>query len=76
MLFDESGECLGGRGLWYGSSAPTNNIAEAQSLVEAMEYVEEVGWTAPLVILGDSQLIVNFVLRKYKPALRELVLRV
>ena len=43
MLFDKLGECLGGRGLWFGAAASTNNVAEAQVLVEALHYVEEVG---------------------------------
>ena len=29
-----------------------------------------------VLVLGDSELITNFMLRKYKPSLRELVLRV
>ena len=29
-----------------------------------------------ILVLGDSELVINFMLRKYKPAMRELVLRV
>ena len=28
LLFDAHRECMGGKGRWYGTSAPTNNIAE------------------------------------------------
>ena len=39
LLFDAHGECVGGEGRWYGKSAPTNNIAEAQAMVDALEFV-------------------------------------
>ena len=55
MLFDKLGECIGGRGLWFRAVANTNNVTEAQALVEILHYVEEVGALGePLVVLGDS----------------------
>ena len=56
VLFDKLGECIGGRGLWFGAAANANNVAEAQELVEALG--------EPLVVLGDSELTINFMNRK------------
>ena len=77
MLFDKLGERIGGRGLWFGAAVNTNNVAEAQVLVEALCYVEEVGVLGePVVVLGDSELTINFMNRKCTPGKRELVTRV
>ena len=77
MLFNKLGECIGGRGLWFGAAANTNNVAESQALVEVLHYVEEVGALGePLVVLGDSELTINFMNRKCTPGKRELVMRV
>ena len=74
VLFDKLRECIGGRGLWFGAAANTNNVAEAQALVEALRYVEEMGALGePLVVLGDSELTINFMNRKCTPGKRELV---
>ena len=44
-------------------------------LVEALSYVEEVGvLEEPLVVLGDSELIINFMNRKCIPGKGELVM--
>ena len=77
MLYDKLRECIGGRGLWFGAAANTNNVAEAQALVEVLHYIEEVGALAePLVVLGDSELTINFLNRKCTPGKQELVTRV
>ena len=39
LLFDTHGQCVGGQGRWYATSAPTNNIAEAQAMVDALHFV-------------------------------------
>ena len=45
-------------------------------MVEALHYVEEVGALGePLVVLGDSELTINFMNRKCTPGKRELVTR-
>ena len=46
-------------------------------MVDGLAYVRalDMGRTKVLV-LGDSELVVNFMLRKYKPAMQELVIRV
>ena len=77
VLFDMDGECVGGIGRWYGKQAPTQNIAEAQAMVDGLAYVgaRNMGRTK-ILVLGDSELVINFMLRKYKPAMQELVLRV
>ena len=77
MLFDKLGECFGGRGLWFGAAANKNNVAEAQTLVEALHCIKKVGVLGePLVVLGDSELTINFMNRKCTPRKWQLVMRV
>ena len=77
VLFDKLWEYIGGRGLWFGAAANMNNVAKAQVLVEALRYVEDMGVLGePLVMLGDSELTINFMNRKCTPGKRELVTRV
>ena len=77
MLFDKLGECIGGRGLWFGAAVNINNVAEAQALVEALRYVEEVRALGELlVVLGDSELTINFMNHKCTPGKWELVTQV
>ena len=74
MLFGKLGECIGGHGLWFRVAANANNVTESQALVEVLHYVEEVGALGePLMVLGDSELTINFMNRKCTPGKLELV---
>ena len=75
LLFHPSGRCIGGQGKWYGSSAPTNNVAEASAVADGLDYVSSLHLpVSRLMVIGDSDLVINFMLRRYKPGKRELVL--
>ena len=68
---------MDGLGKWYGLDAPTQNIAAAQAMLDGLAYI----WQRQLqgehvLVLGDSELVINFLTRAHKPKLWELVARV
>lgn len=75
LMYAPSGECIGGGARWYGKSAPTNNVAEASAVVDGLRYVSGCDVNINrLTVIGDSDLVINFMTRRYKPGKRELVL--
>ena len=53
------------------------NIAEARTSVEAIEFWKAMKFQpCPLLLRGDSQIMINFLTRRYKPGKRELVVAV
>ena len=57
----------------FGAEATTNNAAELSALYEAVKQLAELRYTPEklglgVLILGDSELIVGFCNRKYKPS--------
>lgn len=57
------GVCLGGEGQWFGSDAPTNNVAEARAMLAGLRWVgSELGWAltlaGKLLVMGDSHLVI------------------
>ena len=68
---------MDGVGKWYGLDAPTQNIAEAQAMLDGLAYIRQRQLQGEhVLVLGDSELVINFLTRAYKPKLRELVVRV
>ena len=68
---------MDGLGKWYGLDAPTQNIAEAQAMLDGLAYIRQRQLQGEhVLVLGDSELVINFLTRAYKPKLRELVVRV
>ena len=75
------GRCEGGYARHYGTAAPTSNVAEAGALVDGLHWVLEtrqahIANGRPVVVRGDSQLTISFMLRRAQPAKRELVLAI
>ena len=53
------GVCLGGRGVWLGAAAPTNNVAEAEAMLAGLcwlegEHPDVMRLASDLVVCGDS----------------------
>lgn len=62
------------RASFYGEDIATNNRAEVTALRECMEWLAEhaTGDTPPVVVLGDSQLVVDFCNRRARPSVGDL----
>ena len=62
-----------------GKAAPTNNVAEAATLVRALKVVRAGPWVehrGTLLVRGDSELVQGFMNKTAKPGKRELVVSV
>ena len=70
--WDSQGKCTDGHGICY-QNVPrkmTHNVVEMWAARDCLEFVEAQGYLKnhkAIVMRGDNQLIVNFMLRKYKP---------
>ena len=55
--------------VWYGSKATTNNVAEGYALLDALEWLAtmDVDRRLTVLVLGDSQLMVDFAMHQAKP---------
>ena len=62
-------------GMWYGESQPTNNTAEIQALVDALEWVSSVH-PRTLAVHGDSKLAIDFCRRVARPSRPELFVNI
>lgn len=75
MVFEPGGVCRQAWASYYGERVGTNNRAEATALGEVMEWLaqhaDELGG-APIVVYGDSQLVMNFCNRRARPAVHDL----
>ena len=70
--WDSQGKCTDRHGICY-QDVPrkmTNNVAELWATRDFLELIEAQGYLKThktIVMRGDSKLIVNFMLKKYKP---------
>ena len=71
VIYDEQGKQLGGKALYFGPEASTNNLAEIKALKSLVswlaEYSAELGPCPNIEVFGDSELVINFLLRFAKP---------
>ena len=75
LAWAPDGTCLGGRCEYYGSAAPTNNIAEVRAMLDLLTWLEAEGHhkrASRVVVRGDSQLVIAFLRKVYRPGRREL----
>ena len=78
-LHSPDGKCHAGGGWYYGRSCPTNNVAEATTMVRALQCVRRGPWVehrGSLVVRGDTNLIISFMTKAARPGKRELVVLV
>lgn len=77
MIFDREGSVVRAGGKYYGPRH-TNNVAEARAMVDGL--AEMSGCITPavksVVVKGDSDLVIGFMTRRFKPKKRELTLLV
>ena len=69
MVWGPNGELRAARAIWYEKCAHTNNVVEAFAMLEALYWLEDWGFerSARILVLGDSQLVLDFVARRSKP---------
>lgn len=75
IVFAPGGECVAAWASYYGEDTHTNNRAEARALVEVMEWLkshEDRLGDCPVVIYGDSQLVMDFCNRRARPSVHDL----
>lgn len=66
-LLDENGEEVAkGNGIAMSGEFATNNIAEYAGVVAGLEYLREEDWNGDLTIYGDSELVINQLLKFYQ----------
>ena len=79
MCFDKNGDLAFGQGAWFGEQCPTNNISEMEALLMFMQSLVEhsvPGQADTALVIGDSQLIVDFANRVGRPSKAKLFLGV
>ena len=69
--------CTGGvlaatHALWFGLAKPTVNCAEMTALVWGLKLLVEHGATGKVLVLGDSQLMIDFCMRRASPGVPDL----
>ena len=66
-----SGQLATAQALWYGQEHCTNNEAELATLVAALEWLaerqQELELGPELLVLGDSNIVIGFMNKRYKP---------
>jgi ribonuclease HI len=66
-----------GEAMYYGQQAQPNNVAEAQAMVEAVrltiDHIDPEGPRTTVAVVGDSDLIIKFMTKAYKPQKKDLV---
>lgn len=77
LVLDRQGQCLVVGGKYYGPHH-TNNVAEARSMVDGLVALRKL--LTPdiksVIVKGDSDLIIGFMTKRYKPKKRDLTLLV
>ena len=57
---------------WYGAAKSTNNEAELEALSAGLKWVGEnlqrVVTSGQLLVVGDSDLVIGFLTRRFKPS--------
>ena len=71
MVYDSQQVQVGGRAMYFGKETPTNNTAELQSLWKLMSWLvemqAELDLSKGIVIYGDSELAINFMIWTARP---------
>ena len=71
VIYDQSGQLVRAIAKWYGPDRPTNNQAEFQSMLDALEALRGClpadKKRVPVVVVGDSQLVIDFCNRQARP---------
>jgi ribonuclease HI len=77
LVLNRSGECLVVGGKFYGPKH-TNNVAEARAMVDGLKAVGSMitDTVREVVIKGDSDLVIGFMTRRFKPKKKDLTLLV
>ena len=63
VCFDENGDLAFGQGAWFGEQCPTSNVVEIEALLMLMQSLVEHGVPGradTVLVIGDSQLIIDF----------------
>jgi ribonuclease HI len=81
ILVDSKGQLLRGEAYFFGRQAQPNNVAEAQALVEALQLAvdfvpRETRGQVVVAVKGDSDLVIKFLTKVYRPQKKELVMLV
>ena len=58
--------------LWFGLAKPMVNCAEMAGLVWGLELLVERGATGRVLVLGDSQLMIDFCMHRASPGMLDL----
>jgi ribonuclease HI len=67
QLLDENGQEVGkGNGIALKGEGATNNIAEWAGVVAGLRYLKAAEWNGQLTIYGDSELVINQLLKFYQ----------
>lgn len=68
IAFDPTGGVVAAHARWYGDDRPTVNSAEMQALEDALQGLLEMDTQGtPIVVIGDSKLIIDFCNRAARP---------
>ncbi len=68
LVWEPGGKLLKAQALWFGEEKSTNNEAEVGALLEGMRWVIDQGFSqGAWMVLGDSNLVLGFCTRRYKP---------
>ena len=75
LVYCPDGTLLVATANYYGHEGPTNNVLEAQALVDCITALDKVCWgdTMGLVVTGDSRLVISFMHCTARPGKHELV---
>ena len=59
-MYQPDGTLLAATANYYGHEGPTNNVSEAQALVDCITALDKVSWgeTMGVVVTGDSLLVI------------------
>ena len=72
VVFEPGGRCKAAHAEYYGEGTPTNNRAEAAALVGLMRWFQKheelLGPLTPVVVFGDSKLLIDFCNRRARPS--------
>ena len=79
MCFDKNGNLAFGQGAWFGEQCPTNNIVGIEALLMLMQSLVKYGvprQADTVLVIGDSQLIIDFANHIARPLKAKLFLGV
>ena len=73
VLWCPGGVPVAAHALWFGLAKPTVNCAEIAALVWELELLVERGATEKVLVLGDSQLTIDFCMHHASPGVPDLL---